>query len=135
MEKKKSIWHKFIYSQKVAPYVFVLPFIISFILWWIYPMISTVTMSFQDIKPTGAEWVGLKNYSKLLKDTVFHQAIFNSTMYMILTLVLLIPFTLIPITLFLSKLNKNYPNIDIYYASMLLVYGVSVKAVQSFSFF
>ena len=67
MEKKKSLWHRFIYSQKVAPYVFVLPFIISFVLWWIYPMISTVTMSFQDIKPTGAEWVGLKNYSKLLK--------------------------------------------------------------------
>ena len=106
MEKKKSLWHRFIYSQKVAPYVFVLPFIISFILWWIYPMISTITMSFQDIKPTGAEWVGLKNYSKLLKDTVFHQAIFNSTMYMILTLVLLIPFPMLFAVLMDSNLVK-----------------------------
>lgn len=106
MEKKRSAWHRFIYSQKVAPYVFVLPFIISFILWWIYPMISTVTMSFQDIKPTGAEWVGLKNYGKLLKDTVFHQAIFNSCLYMFLTLVLLIPFPMLFAVLMDSNLVK-----------------------------
>ena len=77
---------KFFYSQKAAPYVFVLPFIVSFAFFWIYPLFSTITMSFQDIKPTGAEWVGLKNFSKLLKDTVFHTAILNSFEYMKCTL-------------------------------------------------
>ena len=28
----------FLYSQKVAPYVFVMPFIASFIVFWIYPL-------------------------------------------------------------------------------------------------
>ena len=97
---------KFFYSQKAAPYVFVLPFIISFAFFWIYPLFSTITMSFQEIKPTGAEWVGLKNFSKLLKDTVFHTAILNSFEYMALTLVLLIPFPMLFAVLMDSRLVK-----------------------------
>lgn len=97
---------KFFYSQKAAPYVFVLPFIVSFAFFWIYPLFSTITMSFQDIKPTGAEWVGLKNFSKLLKDTVFHTAILNSFEYMALTLVLLIPFPMLFAVLMDSRLVK-----------------------------
>lgn len=94
------------YSKKVAPYVFVCPFILSFMLFWIYPLISTGMMSFQDIKPTGTEWVGLANFKKLLKDTVFHTAILNSFEYMVLTLVLLIPFPMLYAVLIDSRLVK-----------------------------
>lgn len=97
---------KFFYSQKAAPYVFVLPFIVSFAFFWIYPLFSTITMSFQEIKPAGTEWVGLKNFSKLLKDTVFHTAILNSFEYMVLTLVLLIPFPMLFAVLMDSRLVK-----------------------------
>ena len=97
---------KFLYSQKAAPYVFVLPFILSFAFFWVYPLCSTITMSFQDIKPTGTEWVGLKNFSKLMKDTVFHTAILNSFEYMIFTLVLLIPFPMLFAVLMDSRLVK-----------------------------
>lgn len=97
---------KFLYSQKAAPYVFVLPFILSFAFFWVYPLCSTITMSFQDIKPTGTEWVGLKNFSKLMKDTVFHTAILNSFEYMIFTLVFLIPFPMLFAVLMDSRLVK-----------------------------
>ena len=97
---------KFLYSLKAAPYVFVLPFILSFAFFWVYPLCSTITMSFQDIKPTGTEWVGLKNFSKLMKDTVFHTAIFNCFEYMIFTLVLLIPFPMLFAVLMDSRLVK-----------------------------
>ena len=40
---------KIFYSQKVAPYVFVLPFILSLIIFWAYPLISGIVMSFQEI--------------------------------------------------------------------------------------
>jgi len=102
--KKQSAFSRFLYSRKTAPYVFVLPFILSFIIFWIYPMCSTVVMSFQNIKPAGTEWVGLANYQKLLKDGVFHQAIGNSVLYMVLTLVLLIPFPL----LWAVLIDSNY---------------------------
>lgn len=97
---------KFLYSQKVAPYVFVLPFILSFAIFWIYPLFSTVKMSFQSILPGQIEWVGLTNYSKLLKDTAFHIAIKNSFKYMIWTLVLLIPFPMLFAVLIDSNLVK-----------------------------
>lgn len=97
---------KFLYSQKVAPYVFVLPFIISFAVFWIYPLFSTVKMSFQSILPGQIEWVGLENYAKLLKDTAFHTAIKNSFKYMVWTLVLLIPFPMMFAVLIDSNLVK-----------------------------
>lgn len=104
--KKKNIFTKFLYSQKTAPYVFVLPFILSFCIFWIYPLFSTVKMSFYDIGAITAEPVGFKNYAKLLKDTVFHQAVFNSVLYMLLTLVLLIPFPMLFAVLLDSNLVK-----------------------------
>ena len=63
---------KFLYSEKVAPYIFVIPFILSFAFFWIYPLITSVTMSFQDIGAIKSEWVGLANYQKLLKDTFLY---------------------------------------------------------------
>lgn len=97
---------KFLYSQKAAPYVFVLPFLLSFCIFWIYPLISSVTMSFQDIGAVKTEWVGLANYTKLLKDNVFHTAILNSTKYMLFTLLLLIPFPMLFAVLIDSNLVK-----------------------------
>lgn len=97
---------KLFYSQKAAPYIFVLPFILSFCVFWIYPLFSTVQMSFQSIKPGEIEWVGLENYGKLLKDKTFHIALFNSFEYMILTLVLLIPFPMLFACLMDSRLVK-----------------------------
>ncbi|MDE6905053.1 MAG: sugar ABC transporter permease [Lachnospiraceae bacterium] len=96
----------FLYSQKVAPYVFVLPFIISFLVFWIYPLISTVTMSFQTILPGQTEFIGLENYSKLFRDKAFRIAIKNSFTYMVWTLILLIPFPMLFAVLIDSNLVK-----------------------------
>lgn len=95
-----------LYSQKVAPYVFVLPFILSFAFFWIYPLITAFTMSFQDIGAIKSEWVGFHNYTKLLKDKVFMIAVMNSTKYMFFTLVLLIPFPMLFAVLLDSHLVK-----------------------------
>lgn len=97
---------RLLYSQKVAPYVFVLPFIISFLLFWIYPLITAFTMSFQDIGAIKSEWVGFHNYTKLLKDKVFMIAVMNSAKYMFFTLVLLIPFPMLFAVLLDSNLVK-----------------------------
>ena len=86
---------KFLYSQKTAPYVFALPFILSFIIFWVYPLISAFVMSFQDIGAISVKFVGFKNYGKLLKDTDFHTAMLNSFEYMLFTCLLLIPFPLL----------------------------------------
>ena len=97
---------KFLFSRKVAPYVFVLPFIISFAFFWIYPLITAFTMSFQVRGAIKSEWIGFKNYTKLLKDKVFLIAVMNSAKYMFFTLVLLIPFPMLFAVLIDSNLVK-----------------------------
>ncbi|AIQ22628.1 arabinose transporter permease [Paenibacillus sp. VTT E-133280] len=96
---------KFVYSQKVAPYVFVLPFIIIFLIFWSYPLVNSFVMSFQDrMLGQDPKWVGEANYSKLFTDKVFLTAIKNSVVYMLGTLVLLIPFPMLFAVMINSKL-------------------------------
>ncbi len=79
------------YSQKVAPYVFVAPFIIVFLLFFLYPAISTVIMSFQKVLPGQTEFVGLTNFRNLWKASDFRHAVSNSAIYTVLTCAILIP--------------------------------------------
>lgn len=98
------MFKKFIYSQKVAPYVFVLPFVIVFLLFWAYPLLNSFGMSFQ--KTTlgqGSEWIGFSNYDKMLGDAVFLKAVGNSVVYMLLTLLILIPLPMLLAVLIDSK--------------------------------
>ena len=96
---------KILYSQKAAPYVFILPFVITIILFWISPIANGVLLSFQDLLKD--EWVGFKNYSRLITDKMFYKAVYNSLKYMIGTLILLIPFPMLFASLLNSKLMKG----------------------------
>ena len=49
--------------QKVAPYLFVSPFIIAFCLFSVYPFFSAIKMSFEQVNGVaGSTWIGLTNY-------------------------------------------------------------------------
>ena len=78
------------YSEKLAPYVFILPFVIIFLLFFIYPVISTAIMSFQKVLPGQTEFIGFTNFKNLLNRD-FGKAIYNSTVYTVLTLAVLVP--------------------------------------------
>ncbi|MGN7358369.1 carbohydrate ABC transporter permease [Paenibacillus sp. SAF-054] len=95
---------RFLYSQKVAPYVFVLPFILVFLIFWVYPLGSSLSMSFQKVTlGQDAQWIGFDNYTKLMGDKTFFKAVANSAVYMVLTLVILIPFPMLFAVLINSK--------------------------------
>lgn len=96
---------KLFYSQKLAPYVFVLPFALTVVIFWMFPIGNGILLSFQDVLKD--EWVGLGNYQRLLSDKIFLKAVYNSAKYMVGTLVLLIPFPMLFATLLNSKLMKK----------------------------
>ena len=96
---------KFFYSKKIAPYVFICPFVITVLLFWLVPICNGVLLSFQDVLKE--QWVGFDNYSRLLTDTIFLKALWNSYKYMVGTLLLLIPFPLLIASLLNSKLMKK----------------------------
>ncbi len=71
--KNKNIFHKTILSPKMAPYILVLPFLISFFMFFIYPLLSTIQMSFQDINGfNDVRYNGINNYKALLNERFCH---------------------------------------------------------------
>ena len=101
-----SKFKKLFYSQKVAPFVFVLPFILSLVVFWAYPLISGIVMSFQDISFGNRTFVGASHHTKLFKDKFFITAVLNSVEYMFLTLVLMIPIPMLLAVLMESRITK-----------------------------
>ena len=95
-----------LYSQKLAPYVFVAPFIITFLVFFAYPLITTVLMSFQEITGSGTTWVGFKNYQDLFANKNFYTAVQNSVTYMVLTCAILIPVPMVLAYIAESKFSK-----------------------------
>lgn len=89
-------------QRNMVPYVFVAPFILSFFIFYLYPLLSTIIMSFQNIVPGEVTFIGLENYRQL-NDEHFFIAIKNSFLYTVLTIAVLIP---IPI-IFATILNSN----------------------------
>ncbi|WP_051433200.1 carbohydrate ABC transporter permease [Promicromonospora kroppenstedtii] len=65
--------------RKVAPYVFVLPFVAIFVAFSVYPMLFTLRLSFTDWRGSGAAtWVGWDNYAYLLGNDMFWGSLANS---------------------------------------------------------
>nr|MCX3330201.1 sugar ABC transporter permease [Bacillus pacificus] len=102
---KESVWRSVLYSKKAAPYLFTAPFVISFLIFFLYPIISVFIMSFQRILPGEVSFVGLSNYTALLNPT-FYTALFNTLEYTVWTLIVLIPVPLLLAILLNSKLVK-----------------------------
>jgi arabinosaccharide transport system permease protein len=97
-----ALARQFFYSPKVAPYVFVLPFLVSFLVFFAYPIVSTVIMSFQYIVPGETSFIGFANYKKLANPD-FYRALWNNTRYTFWTLLVLIPLPLLCAVLLNSK--------------------------------
>ena len=98
---------KVLYSPKVAPYLFILPFILTVLIFWISPLVKSGIMSTQNIIPGSVENIGLRNYQRLFKDRLFFLALGNSVKYTIWTLIILIPVPLLLAVLINSKIGSD----------------------------
>ncbi|WP_199422839.1 carbohydrate ABC transporter permease [Actinotalea solisilvae] len=65
--------------RRVAPYLFVAPFLVLFAAFGVHPMLFTLRLSFTSWRGSGAaEWVGLGNYTYLLGNETFWASLGNS---------------------------------------------------------
>lgn len=97
---------KFFYSTKAAPFVFICPFVLTVIVFWLTPIGKSILMSFQSVLPGQNEWVGLRNYRQLLNDRVFRIAVKNTFKFTIGMLLLLIPIPMVLACVVNSKIMK-----------------------------
>ncbi|HML21415.1 MAG TPA: sugar ABC transporter permease [Aggregatilinea sp.] len=70
-------------EDQVTAYLFLFPALILFALFAWYPIASSVILSFQNVglhelHQGGAEWIGLRNYERMVADPVFKAAWRNS---------------------------------------------------------
>src|SRR5699024_11959882 len=86
--KEPNKFIKFINSKKLVPYIFVSPFLISFLVLTLYPVIKGITMSFQEVLPGQVSFVVLEYYSRLF-NTTFYKSMSNTMLYVIFTVIIM----------------------------------------------
>ena len=77
-----------------TPFLFLLPFLLFLILFWLVPLVGGVKMSLQANGIGQAEYVGLEHYRVLAKDERFFKAIRNSFVYTLASIVVIVPLSL-----------------------------------------
>ena len=71
-----------------AACVLVAPFLVVFALFFVYPAVKVVQMSFTDAPLIGSgTWVGLDNYKRLFADKLFYTSVKNNVYFVLLTVV------------------------------------------------
>ena len=104
--KKRKAFLAFLTSRKAVPYVFVSPFVLYFLLIYLYPTIATILMSFQRIDgPTQITWIGTLNYQRLFTRN-YWQALETTARYAFWDVLVLTSVPLFFAVLLHSKLVK-----------------------------
>ena len=94
-------------SQRWVPYVFVSPFVISVLAFYVYPMIQTTVMSFQEVLPGMTEFIGLDNFRRIFGLPQFSRAFQNNLIYTALTIAVLIPVPMVLAVLLNSSHGRS----------------------------
>lgn len=82
-------------QQKMAPYIFIAPFLMIFVVFGAYPIIKSVALSLYATNgPKDEVFVGLANYQFLLTDPDFRKAVQNTAVYTFFSVFLQLPIAL-----------------------------------------
>lgn len=65
-------------------YFFILPSLLTFLIFSLYPMLDSIILSFQRLSLQGRTWVGLENYQRLLDEPAFFKMLTNTFLYALL---------------------------------------------------
>jgi len=93
-------------KRKVAPYLFISPFFIGYVIFFIFPVLSSLRLSFfrQDGLRAEPSFVGLENYQRLLQDPMFLKSLANTTYYALGSVAIIVPLALL-LAVLLSRPN------------------------------
>jgi ABC-type sugar transport system permease subunit len=89
--RRRRVWGRY-----ATGYAFVLPFLVMFVLFWLYPNLKALKLSFEQYSGYGnATWVGFANYRAFLSYPVFWTELWNTLFYWVVHAVILVPLALI----------------------------------------
>ena len=107
------------------------PWLVSLALFWIYPLVYALFLSFTKYKTLTTEtiWVGFRNYENLFSDHAFIQSLLNTIIFVVGT----IPFT-IGIALFFATLLSSAKRFQSFFQSALFLPSVTSLVVIALIF-
>ena len=94
--------------RRMAPYLFISPFFIGYAIFFLYPVLWALYLSFFQQVGIGSEpkFVGLQNYANLLSDDTFRTALVNTTYYAAGSIFIIVPLALLlAVVLFMRSLR------------------------------
>jgi cellobiose transport system permease protein len=115
-------------DTKVSPYLYIAPFFVLFAIFGLYPLVYTAWVSLHDWELASDEhpWSGLDNYSRLVTDPVFWNALWNTAGIFLLSTVPQLALAL----LIASLLNRKLRSRTFFRLSVILPMATSVAAVS-----
>jgi multiple sugar transport system permease protein len=112
-------------QQKLAPWLFLAPGFLMFIIYVLVPIVQSIWISFHDWDGLGEKvWIGLGNYVELLDDDSFYTSLKNNVIWLVLYL-LSIPAGL-AVALFL---NQTVTGIRLYKSLFFFPFVISQVVV------
>lgn len=132
MPKKKSFKKR---MQENAGLLFILPWIIGFVVFKLYPFASSLYYSFLDYQLfRGAEFVGLGNYKKIFSDKLITKAFWVTFQYSFLTVPLKLVFALFIAYILNFKLKGVNFFRTAYYIPSILGGSIAIAVLWRFLF-
>ena len=123
----KNIWNQ---QQKIAPYLFIAPFYILFIVFMGYPLLSSLILSFYEMRGFQSKiYVGFSNFIDLFSDPIFWKSTWNTTYFALGTLTLQLPIALLLALILNSKYVKGKNLLRLAFFTPVLVAGVFVAII------
>lgn len=121
--------HRF--QRRWAPYLFISPFFIGYAIFFLYPVLWALYLSFFQQIGIGApaKWVGLGNYLKLLTDDLFLKGVVNTTYYAAGSLFIILPAALLLGMVFAMRNLKGSTFFRLFYFTPNITSGVVVAAI------
>ncbi len=95
-------------GQKLIPYLFLLPGLILFAMFILWPMLYSLRVSFYDwnvVRMDRSVFVGLENYQTILSDPIFQRAVVNTVAYVLVT----VPGQIVSGVIVALLLNQSFP--------------------------
>jgi ABC-type sugar transport system permease subunit len=98
----------FNWQARAAPYLFLLPFLLLFAIFLLYPLARSVVLSlYRSSGPREASFIGLGNYRFILRDIIFWKAVLNTVVFTAGFLLLQIPLALALALLLNSRIVRG----------------------------
>lgn len=110
--------------QGISPWLFVLPALLFFVGYQIYPIVRVVWISFTDyqfLTNAPANWVGLDNYLNALRDPLMWRSLWRAALF---TLMFLPGTIILPLLLAILVDRVSEPRLATFYRVVLLIPAV-----------